>query len=252
MNSINIAGISYELLHDGRLAHTEDWNEDVAISLAEKEGITLTHNHWEIINLMRDFYKEYNISPIRKLLIKAIREKYDDKKAEAVYLDSLFPNGGVLIDGSKIAGLPMPMLDAELDEDERHNRAARRPAKKHIDPSLAPHFIDKFDYDGKVYKVTQHGNLLDSSQWNEKIAEHMAVKENIKLSEDHWEVINYLRKFYFEYGVTPMVRLLMKYMKENCSPEKSSEKYLYGLFPGGPARQGSRIGGLPEPQGCID
>jgi TusE/DsrC/DsvC family sulfur relay protein len=252
MNSINVAGVSYALLHDGRLANTEDWNEDLAISLAEKEGITLTHNHWEIINLMRDFYKEYNISPIRKLLTKAIKENYDSKKADPIYLDSLFPNGGVLIDGSKIAGLPIPMLDAELDEDQRHNNALRRPAKKHVDPSMASHFIDKFDYDGKIYKVTSQGNLLDLSQWNEKIATHMAHKENIQLTDEHWEVINFIRKFYFEYGVTPMVRLLRKFMKEQGGPEKSSKEYLYRLFPGGPARQGSRIGGLPEPQGCID
>ena len=251
MGSITIDGVSYTLLPDGRLANNDDWNEAIATSLAEKDGITLTQNHWEIINLMRDFYKKYNISPIRKLLLKAIKEKIEEKKANNDYLQSLFPNG-VLIEGSKIAGLPVPMLDAELSEGERHNAAAKRSAKSRVDPSLINHFIDKFDFNGTIYAVTQKGNLQDSSVWNEEIATHMANKEGLTLSPEHWEVINFLRKFYFEYGMAPMVRLLVKYMKEQCGAERSSEDYLYKLFPQGPSRQGCRIAGLPEPQGCID
>ena len=251
MTGITVDGVAYNLLPDGHLANVEDWNENVAQALAEKEGTTLTENHWEIINLMRDFYKQYNISPIRKLLVKSVIEKYGEKKASKEYLDSLFHNG-VLLEGSRIAGIPMPMLDAELDEDERHSRAARPHARKKIDPSAVDHFVDKFDHDGQVYQVTESGNLVDASQWNEAIAEHMAHKEGITLTPDHWEIINYLRKFYFEYGVVPMVRLLMKYMKEHVGAEKSGEAYLYKLFPKGPSRQGSRIASLPAPQGCID
>jgi len=249
--NIKFDGVTYDLLPDGRLANTGDWNEEIAASFAEKDGITLTNNHWEIIHLMRDFYKEYNISPIRKLLINAIKDKYGEKKATNVYLASLFP-GGVLIEGTRIAGLPLPMLDAELDDDERHNRAVKRTTKKHLDPGMCDHYVDKFDYDGKVFNVSPNGHLLDASQWNEGVATHMAVKENLELTDEHWEVINYIRKFYFEFGVTPMVKLLVKYMKEHFNQDKSREDYLYKLFPKGPARQGARIGGLPEPQGCID
>lgn len=249
MSNLKVSGKSYDLLLDGRLANTEDWNETVARAMAEKEGIELTENHWEIINLMRDFYKQYNISPIRKLLLKSIKEKLGEKKTSRDYLHSLFP-GEVMIQCSRFAGLPVPMLDVEMDDETR--LARKRPARTQIDPSLARHFVGKFDLDGVVYQVTDHGNLIDSSQWSEKIAVHMAHREGIELSSEHWEVINYLRKFYFEYGLSPMVRLLMKYMKEQLGPEKSSEQYLYRLFPGGPSRQGARIGGLPEPQGCID
>ena len=251
MENINVDGVAYELLADGRLANNQDWSADIATDLAEKDGITLTHNHWEIINLMRNFYERYNISPIRKLLLKEINDKYDSKKASNDYLDSLF-HYGVLTQGSKIAGIPVPMLDAELNENDRHNLAAKRNTQLKTDPSLATHFVGKFDLDGQVFEVTNHGNLKDSSQWNEQIATHMANKENISLSSDHWEILNYLRKFYFEFGMAPMVRLLMKYMKEQCGADKSSEEYLYKLFPQGPSRQGCRIAGLPEPQGCID
>jgi tRNA 2-thiouridine synthesizing protein E len=251
MTAITVDGAVVELLPDGHLANPGDWSEAVARSLAEKEGTTLTENHWEIINLMRDFYKEYRISPIRKLLLKSIREKYGDKKATREYLDSLFRTG-LLQAGSRIAGIPMPMLDAEMDEQERYSRSRAPQAAKRIDPSEVDHFVGKFDFQGQVYEVGEYGNLLDASQWTPELADHMAHKEGLQLGDEHWEVINYLRKFYFEYGVVPMVRLLMKYMKEHCGPERSSESYLYKLFPKGPSRQGSRIAGLPMPQGCVD
>ena len=200
---------------------------------------------------MRDFYKQYNISPIRKLLVKSIVEKYGEKKASKEYLDSLFHNG-VLLEGSRIAGIPMPMLDAELDEDERHSRAAKPTARKKIDPSEVNHFVGKFDFEGQVYPVTEFGNLEDASLWNEGIAEHMASKEGLTLTPDHWEVLRFLRKFYFEFGISPMVKILQKHIAEELDPKKASREWLYNLFPQGPARQGSRIAGLPEPQGCID
>jgi TusE/DsrC/DsvC family sulfur relay protein len=249
MTSINVGGVAYDLLADGRLANIEDWNEDIAKALAQEHGITLSDDHWEIISLMRGFYEQYNISPIRKLLMKGIKEKCGADKANKDYLDKLFPNN-VLVEGTLIAGLPAPMLDAEMDASATHSRARSTTGKAVA--SSSNHFIGEFEFEGATLKVSDRGNLEDSSQWNEKVAAHMAEKDGVKLSDEHWEVINFLRKFYFEYGVTPMVRLLMKYMKEQCGPEKSSEKYLYQLFPGGPARQGSRIAGLPEPQGCID
>ena len=60
------------------------------------------------------------------------------------------------------------------------------------------------------------------SDWNERLAEFMANKENIQLAPDHREVINYLRKFYFRYGITPMVRLQIKHMGQEKGEKKFS------------------------------
>ena len=107
-------------------------------------------------------------------------------------------------------------------------------------------------YNGKEYFTTKHGNLVDGSDWNQAFGEFLAQQESITLSDEHWVILNFLRKFYFEFGVTPMVRLLMKHLGAAIGKEKVHEEYLYQLFPKGPARQGSRIAGLPEPQGCVD
>lgn len=233
---------------NGRLEVPNEWSEEVAAALAARDALMLTPAHWEILHLMRGYYHAYNISPIKKLLKKEIRAKlYDgENKTSDAYLDSLFPNG-VLVQGTKIAGLPVPMLDAEIEE-----MHATKVKPKEESATAPSHFVGTFEFGGKTYRVNARGNLADPGDWHERLAEFMANKEGIQLTPDHWEVINYLRKFYFSYGITPMVRLLMKHMRQELGEEKSSQDYLYRLFPGGPSRQGSRIAGLPEPQGCID
>jgi tRNA 2-thiouridine synthesizing protein E len=241
--------IHRELTPAGRLKDLADWNINVAEWLAEKDGITLTEAHWEIIHMMREYYQAYNISPILKLLKREIQEKLDAKKSENAYLEALFPNG-VMIQGTKIAGLPVPILDAEI---EKAPATQTKPAAELLSPPPAHmHFTGSFEFQGRVYPVYEKGNLVNLDDWSEPLAEFIAHQEDISLTPDHWEIIHFMRQFYFKYGITPMVRLLMKNMRDELGASKGSDEYLYKLFPGGPSRQGSRIAGLPEPQGCID
>lgn len=234
---------NFEVLADGRLANLADWSEDVAGELAQSDGMQLTEDHWEVVRAMRDYYQAYNVSPVKKLLKRSLRERSGSERFDNDHLDSLFP-GGVLVQGSKIAGIPIPMLDVELERKIYSGKPA----------ADAPHFIQEFEFEfeGEKYAVTQLGNLVDLHRWNERLAVFIAQQEGIELSEDHWEVLNFLRQFYFEYGITPMVRILMQHMAEEFGPQRASKEHLYTLFPKGPSRQGSRIAGLPEPQGCID
>jgi len=243
MTQLYVRGEAYDLRSDGHLDDLSEWNESIAEALAERERILLTHEHWLIINLMRDFYARYNIAPVKKLLKRDIAAKYGQAIACDEYLSKLFPCD-VVKQASMIAGLPQPQLDAELEPSSFIQSAPN--------PQDTSHFVDEFNFDGKTVKVYPNGNLVNLADWNEKLAAHLAEKENISLTDEHWEVINMLRSFYFDFGVTPMVNLLMKHLREKAGNEKSSREHLYKLFPGGPSRQGSRIAGLPEPQGCID
>ncbi|MCK4950773.1 MAG: TusE/DsrC/DsvC family sulfur relay protein [Gammaproteobacteria bacterium] len=244
MQVLKVDTVSFDLTTDGRLKRPDDWNEDVAIELAHKEGLALTDNHWEVIKEMREYYQKYNRPPIRKLLKRSLAEKYGPDKAEDEYLQTLFPNE-VLVQGTRIAGLPVPVMDAELN---RSSYATTKNKKT----SVKREFAQAFDFEGKSIEIHPHGNLVNLDDWNEQLAEVLAEREGITLTSDHWEVIRFLRKFYFEFGIAPMVKLLMKHMRQQLGDEKSSRDFLYSLFPEGPARQGSLIGGLPEPQGCID
>jgi dissimilatory sulfite reductase related protein len=102
-----------------------------------------------------------------------------------------------------------------------------------------------------VAEVDEEGYLQDISVWSEDLALEIAKSENVDLSPEHWEVINFLRSYYAEYQIAPAVRILLKEMKKNFGAEKGDQKYLYRLFPYGPAKQACKIAGLPKPTGCI-
>jgi len=244
MDNLVVKGNTINLRADGRLEHSADWTPELAEILAEKEGLVLTDQHWNVINAMREYYHEFNISPILKLLRRELSKKHGPELAAVDVLNKLFPNG-VQQQGSRIAGIPLAHLDAELDE-------AKRVQSVKTNTNDAKHFNDQFDFNGKAIKVYASGNLANMEDWSEELAVVLAEKEGIQLSTEHWTIVNFLRKFYFQYGVAPMVKILIKHMAEEFGADKVNKEQMYELFPRGPAKQGSRIAGLPSPQGCID
>ncbi|MCF6209707.1 MAG: TusE/DsrC/DsvC family sulfur relay protein [Gammaproteobacteria bacterium] len=243
MRQLVVNGNPVSLTANGRLANLADWNPDLAQTIAKDEGLVLTDAHWDIIKLMRDYYATYTIPPILKLLKREIARKFGPERATDEAINTLFP-GGVTYQGSKISGIPVPMLDSELEQNHQ--------VKKTETTSSTPHYRDSFEFQDRQIKVYPSGNLVNPEEWKEELAEQLAKKEGIELTGAHWVVLRYLRKFYFQYGITPMVKILMKHMREELGNEISDRDALYRLFPGGPSRQGSRIAGLPVPQGCID
>lgn len=99
-------------------------------------------------------------------------------------------------------------------------------------------------------KTDTNGYLKDSSQWNEDIAEIIAHNEDIELTQDHWQVIKYVRQFYQEFNTSPSIRPLVKYLSKVLPEEKGNSLYLQILFPEGPAKQATKIAGLPKPARC--
>jgi len=248
MNNTHSESNIVELRADGYLKNMNDWTPDLAERIALKEGLTLTEQHWDVLNIMREYYAEYNTSPILKLLRRELARQYGKERATQESLDELFPNG-VQSQGSRLAGIPLAQLDAELEQEHRVRSVSVSNASA---KSSQAHFNDAFDFNGKTIHVYASGNLSNLEDWNEELAVVLAKKENIELTDEHWKVLNFLRKFYFQYGITPMVKVLIKHMSEELGGASAKRSKMYELFPGGPARQGSRIAGLPSPQGCID
>lgn len=225
---------------DGRLVHLDDWTPEIAVELAKADQLELGEDHWLVIDTMRSYYEQYNISPIRKLLKKQLARTHSADKASDDFLDSLFPNG-VQYQGTRIAGLPKPMLDSEREPSEQIKAATTVSRKQ---PQIA--------FEGETIILYPSGNLAHPEQWSHSLARVLAEKEGITLTDDHWLIIRYLRKFYFRYGIAPMVKLLIHFMQDELGKANVDREAMYRLFPKGPARQGSRIAGLPDPQGCID
>lgn len=95
------------------------------------------------------------------------------------------------------------------------------------------------------------GFLVNLDDWSPEVAEDIAMKEGIALSEAHWEILNALRDFYHEFDLSPAMRPLTRYLKANLGPDKATSIYLLTLFPGSPAKIAAKIAGLPRPENCL-
>ncbi len=83
------------------------------------------------------------------------------------------------------------------------------------------------------------------------MAAQIAGKEGIVLGDAHWEIIHLLREYYDEFDDSPAMRPLVKYCTLKLGPDKGKSIYLMSLFPGSPAKTGSKIAGLPKPDNCL-
>jgi tRNA 2-thiouridine synthesizing protein E len=99
--------------------------------------------------------------------------------------------------------------------------------------------------------VDPEGYLVDLSDWNEDVARALAAQDDLDLTEAHWELIRFLRDYYAEYQIAPAMRALTRAASQRLGRDKANSRYLYQLFPDGPARQGCKIAGLPKPANCF-
>lgn len=105
--SLWVNGQEYTTDKEGYLVRRDSWSPALAEALAEKERIVLTPEHWEIINLLRDFYHRYELAPAMRPLVKQVTLTLGPDKGRSIYLLQLFPPSPAKI-ASKIAGLPRP------------------------------------------------------------------------------------------------------------------------------------------------
>ena len=92
---------------EGYLRELTDWNEGVAVLLAQQENINLGTAHWEVIKLLRSFYRRHQVSPATRALINLVKRELGPDKGKSVYLMKLF-RGSPAKTANKIAGLPKP------------------------------------------------------------------------------------------------------------------------------------------------
>ena len=102
-----------------------------------------------------------------------------------------------------------------------------------------------FEVHGKTYAVDEDGFLEQPELWNQDVAKDFAESEAItQLTEEHWKVINYIRNYYTQFGIAPMIRKL-------CKETGFKLADIYKLFPSGPAKGACKLAGLPKPTGCV-
>ncbi|CDG17338.1 Sulfurtransferase tusE [Xenorhabdus doucetiae] len=106
-------------------------------------------------------------------------------------------------------------------------------------------------FEGREIETDAQGYLKNYRDWQEAMAPVIAGQEAITLTEQHWEVIRFVREFYEEFNTSPAIRMLVKAISQKYGEEKGNSRYLYRLFPKGPAKQATKIAGLPKPVKCI-
>ncbi len=113
--------------------------------------------------------------------------------------------------------------------------------------------MPSFEFSGKVIETDDEGYLQNLDNWNKEIAVYLANEENIELTERHWELINWVRDYFMKFQVAPAIKSLVKEVGklENIEDKKEANKFVYELFPEGPAKQLAKIAGLPKPTGCV-
>ncbi|MCE0488563.1 TusE/DsrC/DsvC family sulfur relay protein [Pantoea sp. Mb-10] len=107
------------------------------------------------------------------------------------------------------------------------------------------------NFAGKEIATDAEGYLKSSADWSPELATVIADREGIPMSDAHWEVVNFVRAFYQEFNTSPAVRMLVKAMAQKYGEEKGNSRYLFRLFPDGPAKQATKIAGLPKPAKCL-
>ncbi|VFP78654.1 Sulfurtransferase TusE [Candidatus Erwinia haradaeae] len=95
------------------------------------------------------------------------------------------------------------------------------------------------------------GYLLSVTDWTEDVAKKIAKEDGVNLSPSHWEIIYLVRNFYLEFNISPTVHMLVRMIQNRHGKGKGNSRYLFRLFPKGPAKQATKIAGLPKPSNCL-
>ena len=107
------------------------------------------------------------------------------------------------------------------------------------------------EVNGKVIELSEAGWLLNLDEWSKELAVEISKSEKInEITDEHWDIINLARDYFTENGSVCEPRVFSKLMKEKFGKDRSSQKYIYTLFPTGLIKCANKVAGLPRPKGC--
>jgi len=106
--------------------------------------------------------------------------------------------------------------------------------------------MPSIELNGKTIELNEEGFLAHPEEWDKAIAEALAKSQEglTELTAEHWAVIQYIREYFLDKRMAPMVRKI-------CQITGLSLKQIYELFPSGPAKGACKLAGLPKPDGCV-
>lgn len=99
--------------------------------------------------------------------------------------------------------------------------------------------------------VNEEGFLINLKDWNQELALVLAESENIEMTAEHWEIVNFIRGYYQNFKHLPNARVFTKAIRNTFGEDKGNSRYLHKLFPQGPLKTACKIAGLPKPPTCL-
>jgi TusE/DsrC/DsvC family sulfur relay protein len=214
MSTLTFANKTYPVDSDEYLSDFNAWDENFARAMAPKVGIIsgLSEDHWKIICFIRDYYKKTGKCPL-------VFETAHTNRLHLQELKNLFP-AGYLRGACKLAGITYE--------------------EGYVDQSWAEGFAEQVTASekGKTYAINVHGFLINPFQWDKRYALYRAWEMKMpKLTEKHWQIIEFLRERFVKDNVVPTVY-------EACAVNNIGLDELQRLFPDGYHRGAVKIAGL--------
>ena len=99
-----------------------------------------------------------------------------------------------------------------------------------------------------VLQTDDEGYLIDPDTWDEPAAEKLAAEEGIELSDEHWQVLGFMRRYYDEHRVAADARFVIKFMADEMGLGRKARNYLFKLFPYGYVQQACKVAGMKRPR----
>jgi tRNA 2-thiouridine synthesizing protein E len=119
-----------------------------------------------------------------------------------------------------------------------------------VKQASADPFIRILMVNGRPVETDSEGYLRNQGDWSEDFVRALAAQEELILSDEHWQLVRYLREYYAEHGVQAQVRAMIQHFTRLWGPVRGSNHHLHDLFPrGGPQKQGNRLAGLLRTKG---
>lgn len=105
------------------------------------------------------------------------------------------------------------------------------------------------DYQEHLLETDPEGYVVDPEVWDEAAAKQLAAQEGIELSDEHWQVLGFMRRYYDEHQIAADARYVIKFMAEEMGLGRQARNHLFQLFPYGYVQQACKIAGMKRPRG---
>ena len=103
--TLNVDGRDVLTDSEGYIVHLDHWSESFVHVQAAVEGLTLTPEHWEVVNFLRDYWHEHGVQCEVRKIVKHFEKAWGDERGSSSYLHRIFPRGGPQKQGNRLAGL---------------------------------------------------------------------------------------------------------------------------------------------------